>query len=104
MLPDHILQHPGTALNIRLARINNVLGKSTVGQCETVQAGTRSPWKILPAGYFDISVTPGMSGGPVLDLKCGVVGVLHGHGCEAAVYTSASPAEEPTPWASATRW
>jgi hypothetical protein len=101
MLPDHIPELPGTALNIRLARIINVLGRSTVGTCETVQMGARSPWNILPKGYFDISVVPGMSGGPVVDLKCGVVGVLHGYGCEAAAFTSASPTEEPNPFASA---
>ena len=94
-LQDHIPEHPDTALNLRLARINNVLGKSA-GRCETAQVGTRSPWSIVPAGYIDISIVPGMSGGPVLDMRCGVVGVLHGYGCDAAVYTSATPAEEPS--------
>ena len=52
MLPDHIPELPGTALNIRLARIINVLGRSTVGTCETVQMGARSPWNILPKGLL----------------------------------------------------
>jgi len=27
-----------------------------------------------------------MSGGPLLDLRCGVVGVLHGKGCESSIF------------------
>jgi len=27
-----------------------------------------------------------MSGGPLLDLRCGAVGVLHGKGCESSIF------------------
>ena len=33
------------------------------------------------------AVTRGMSGGPLLDLRRGVVGVLHGKGCESSIFT-----------------
>lgn len=93
-LPYHLRsEEPGIALNLRRARISNVAGKTANGSCETAQVGERSPWFISPAGYIDVPLVRGMSGGPLLDMQCGVVGVIHGYGCDATVFTSLAPAD-----------
>ena len=43
-------------------------------------------WRVRATGFVDGLVTRGMSGGPLLDLRCGVVGVLHGTGCESSIF------------------
>ena len=42
--------------------------------------------RVRATGFVDGLVTRGMSGGPLLDLRCGVVGVLHGKGCESSIF------------------
>ena len=43
-------------------------------------------WHVRATGFVDGLVTRGMSGGPLLDLRRGAVGVLHGKGCESSIF------------------
>lgn len=43
-------------------------------------------WPVHPLGFVDRPVTKGMSGGAVLDLNCGVIGVAHGRSCNAGIF------------------
>ena len=51
-------------------------------------------WTIAPTGVFDMVVARGMSGGPLLDLHCGVVGVIHGRACESSFFVGLGPVDE----------
>ena len=94
---------PDTALNFRFARITNVAGRrnsnaSLPGSCELAQPGDETPsgtpWLIRPTGVFDMAVARGMSGGPLLDLRCGVVGVIHGRACESSLFLGLGPVDD----------
>jgi len=90
-LPDQAV-----ALNVDFAHISGVAGPLVDGTgsvCVTsgVPIGVSSGFSlpgVRPLGFVDRRVTYGMSGGPVLDLACGVVGIAHGRSCAAGAFTS----------------
>lgn len=92
---------PDTALNFRFAhhkRRRANLNASLPGSCELAQPGDETPsgtpWLIRPTGVFDMAVARGMSGGPLLDLRCGVVGVIHGRACESSLFLGLGPVDD----------
>ena len=80
------------ALNVDFAHIVGVVGpaidgsgalcKSSGASCADCSAGAP------PLGYVDRRITPGMSGGPVLDMACGIVGIACGRSCAAGAFAS----------------
>ena len=48
-------------------------------------------WRVSPTGFVDRRVSPGMSGGAVVDLECNVLGIAHGRSCAAGVFASLDP-------------
>jgi len=98
--PFFLDAQPDTALNFRFAHITNVAGRrnanwSSPGSCELAQSsGNGAPWLIRPTGMFDMAVARGMSGGPLLDLSCGVIGVIHGRACEASLFLGLGPVDD----------
>ena len=78
---------PSISLKLTVAHLSNVAGYYNNVTCDTLQASPSSVvWPVEPTGFIDGLITRGMSGGPLLDLRCGVVGVLHGKGCESSIY------------------
>jgi len=79
---------PAISLKLTFARIANVAGYWNNVTCDVLQSSPATPvqWRVNAAGFVDGLVTRGMSGGPLLDLRCGVVGVLHGKGCESSIF------------------
>jgi hypothetical protein len=80
------------ALNVDFAHIAGVVGPgidASGALCKSssasrVDCGEGAP----PLGYVDRRVTPGMSGGPVLDMACGIVGIACGRSCAAGAFAS----------------
>lgn len=78
-MTSHHLSGQAKALNIDFARIVSVAGpleNSDGSVC--VSSPDDVKWPVHPSGFVDRRVTAGLSGGPVLDLQCGVVGIAHG--------------------------
>ena len=87
--PQFSLQlDPLITVKLTFSRISNVAGHWNNETCDVAHTGPamRPAWYIEPGGYFDGIVTRGMSGGPVLNLRCFVVGITHGKGCESSVF------------------
>jgi hypothetical protein len=93
--PSHHLSGLAMALNIDFARIVSVAGplKNPDGSV-CVSSPDLVEWTVKPLGFVDRRVTAGLSGGPVLDLQCGVVGIAHGRSCDAGVFMSLAPIDE----------
>jgi hypothetical protein len=87
---------PTFALNVDFARIVNIAGPLRKRQDGTacVSSANDTVWPVIPSGFVDHRVTEGMSGGPILDLKCGVVGIAHGRTCNAGVVMSLSVVDQ----------
>jgi tetrahydromethanopterin S-methyltransferase subunit G len=87
---------PTFALNVDFARIVNIAGPLRKRQDGTacVSSANDTVWPVIPSGFVDHRVTEGMSGGPILDLKCGVVGIAHGRTCNAGVFMSLSVVDQ----------
>ena len=75
------------ALNVDFARIASVAGpaSSNGSACSSTDPAM---WQIYPSGFVDRRIPSGMSGCPVLDLQCGVVGIAHGRSCDGGVFMS----------------
>ena len=76
------------ALNVDFSRIVSVAGpphKLKDGSL-CVSSPSEDVWDVNPSGFVERQVREGMSGGPILDLKCGVVGISHGRSCNAGAY------------------
>ena len=85
---------PTVALNLRYSHISNVAGRwNGEGQCDDTQGRHPSAWRVNPAGFLGVVVAKGVSGGPVLDMHCRVLGVIHGHACETSVFVSLTPVD-----------
>jgi len=82
------------ALNVDFVRTVGVSGpplKPDGAACTAEEAAAQ--WPVTPLGYVDRRVTPGMSGGAVLDKECGVVGIAHGRSCGAGVFVALAPVD-----------
>jgi len=80
------------ALNVNFARTVGVAGPGVDdGICTSSDEDGRASAK--PLGFLDHRVTPGMSGGPILDMECGVVGIANGRSCGAGTYVSLAPVD-----------
>ena len=80
-----------TALNLRYASTTDVVGpaaNASSGVCVT--SGLEASTLKRPAGFIDDVIFEGMSGGPVLDMRCRCLGIAHGHACKAAVFANLS--------------
>ena len=82
----HFLGVP-IALNVDFARIASVAGPAS-SNGSTCSSADSAMWPIFPSGFVDRRIPPGMSGCPVLDLQCGVVGIAHGRTCDGGVFMS----------------
>ena len=93
--PSHHLYGLPMALNVDFARIVSVAGplKNSDGSV-CVSSPDFVEWVVSPSGFVDRRVTAGLSGGPVLDLQCGVVGIANGRSCDAGVFMSLAPIDE----------
>ena len=71
---------PNTALYIRHADTSNIAGPGLRTKAGSVHSSGTGEYSRLqsPAGFVDMPIYQGMSGGPVLDMRCHVVGVGHG--------------------------
>jgi hypothetical protein len=85
--PYHI-RGASVAVNVLPAHATNVAGPPLKrGSC--TPAATELPeldWRVEPAGFFDLVVELGMSGGPLLDARGGVRGIIHGRACHTSVF------------------
>ena len=80
--------YPLISVKLTFSRVSNAAGHWNNESCDVAHTGpaTRPPWTIEPGGFFDGLVTRGMSGGPVINLRCGVIGITHGKGCESSIF------------------
>ena len=80
------------ALNVDFAHIVGVVGPAIDGSGALCKSSGASRADCSagapPLGYVDRRVTPGMSGGPVLDMACGIVGIACGRSCAAGAFAS----------------
>lgn len=76
------------ALNVDFARIASVAGPASSNGVACSSSADSATWKIFPSGFVDRRIPSGMSGCPVLDLQCGVVGIAHGRSCDGGVFMS----------------
>ena len=80
------------ALNVDFAHIVGVVGPAIDGSGALCKSSGASRADCSagapPLGYVDHRVTPGMSGGPVLDMACGIVGIACGRSCAAGAFAS----------------
>ena len=76
------------ALNVDFSRIVSIAGPPHKLKDGSVCVSSPGEvlWSVNPSGFVDRQVTEGMSGGPILDLKCGVVGISHGRSCNAGAF------------------
>jgi hypothetical protein len=81
---------PLTAMKLTFAHVSNIAGIWNNISCDAAHTGpaTTKPWPVKPGGFFNGLVTRGMSGGPLVNLKCEVIGIIHGKGCESSVFAS----------------
>jgi len=81
------------ALNVDHARVVPVAGLATDAHGRACSSSDErdAAWTLEPEGYVDRRVTPGMSGGAVVDLECNVFGIAHGRSCAAGVFASLEP-------------
>lgn len=88
--PYHVSGESGAAVNVPIARSANVAGPVPQGgSCKPVSnASPTVKWPVTPEGFFDTLVEPGMSGGPLLDARGGVLGIIHGNACRSTAYIS----------------
>jgi hypothetical protein len=87
---------PGSdiALHVDFARIVSVAGPRTKRDGSVcVSSAAPIHWPVKTQIYASRRVTPGQSGGPLLDLQCGVVGISHGQSCDAGVFVSLAPVD-----------
>ena len=87
--PMYSLPHDSrTTIKLTFARVSNTAGHWNNESCDVAHTGsaTRPTWSIEPGGFFDGLVTRGMSGGPLLNLRCIVIGIIHGKGCESSIF------------------
>ena len=91
----HLPTTPHVALNIRFSKLGNVAGKGLINGSCVVPASDKDTeaWPVTPAGFMDEAIVEGMSGGPLLDMQCGVLGVIHGTTCGASVYINLATAD-----------
>ena len=86
---SHHLSGLSYALNVDFGRIVSVAGPmANPDGSVCVSSPDLVDWTVVPSGYVDRRVTAGLSGGPVLDLQCGVVGIAHGRTCDGGVFMS----------------
>jgi hypothetical protein len=89
------LQGLFVALNVDFARTVSVVGPShdSAGvKCSSdADAGFTH---VRPVGFVNLRVTPGMSGGAVIDFSCRVMGVSHGRSCSAGAYVSLASVDD----------
>jgi hypothetical protein len=89
---DYHVREKKIALNVNFAHTVGVAGPGIDnGTCTSSDEDGRSSAK--PLGFLDHRVTPGMSGGPILDMECGVVGIANGRTCGAGTYVSLAPVD-----------
>ena len=89
----HHLSGQRFALNVDHARVVPVAGPSSDAHglpCSSSDEPDEH-WDFDPEGFFDHRVTPGMSGGAVVDLECNVLGVAQGRSCAAGIFASLDP-------------
>ena len=89
----HHLSGEHVALNVDHARVVPVAGPSEDSQglpC-TSSDEPDAHWDVHPEGFVDRRVTPGMSGGAVVDLECNVLGVAQGRSCDGGIFVSLDP-------------
>ena len=79
---------PSFALNVDFSRIVSIAGPPHKLQDGSVcvSSADEMTWPVHPSGFVDRRVTQGLSGGPILDLTCGVIGIAHGRSCNAGVF------------------
>jgi hypothetical protein len=67
--------HEGIALSVRLSRVGTTLGSGPAVHSTFRSRTDHRGFSV--AGVVEQPTSPGMSGGPVLDKDCGVLGVNH---------------------------
>ena len=89
---SHHLHGSKIALNVDFSQLIPVAGpmRDALGRACTSGTDERS-WNLLPQGYVNRRVTGGLSGGPVVDLNCFVIGIAHGRSCGGGVFSSLDP-------------
>ena len=85
-----------TTIKLTFAHVSNTAGHWNNESCDVAHTGsaTRPTWSIEPGGFFDGLVTRGMSGGPLLSLRCVVIGIIHGKGCESSIFARLDAVDE----------
>jgi chaperonin cofactor prefoldin len=87
---------PFLALNVDFSRIVSIAGPRFKLQDGSVCVSSDDEmiWPVHPSGFVDSRVAHGISGGPILDLKCGVIGIALGRTCSRGSYTNLSGVDE----------
>jgi hypothetical protein len=87
---------PFLALNVDFSRIVSIAGPPHKLQDGSVCVSSDDEmiWPVHPSGFVDSRVAHGISGGPILDLKCGVIGIALGRTCSRGSYTNLSGVDE----------
>lgn len=96
---SHRITSSQYALVTLLARVGNAAG--SLSECAAAGAESKatascnstrrsSPLQRGVAGFLDRAVAHGMSGGPVLDMQCRVVGITSAHTCGAGIFVGLS--------------
>jgi hypothetical protein len=87
---------PSFALNVDFSRIVSIAGPRFKLQDGSVCVSSDDEmiWPVHPSGFVDSRVAHGISGGPILDLKCGVIGIALGRTCSRGSYTNLSGVDE----------
>ena len=96
-LTSRHLPGEAVALNVDFAHVVGVAGPSIDANgelCVSSGADDAEFSGARPAGFVDRRVTPGLSGGPVLDLQCGVLGIAHGRSCGAGAFVGLGPVHD----------
>ena len=93
---SHHLPGLAYALNVDYTRIVSIAGPPYTNPDGSVCVSSPDTihWPVNPSGFVDRRVNAGLSGGPVLDLQCGVIGISHGRTCDAGVFMSLAPVNE----------
>ena len=96
-LTSRHLPGEAVALNVDFAHVVGVAGPSIDANgelCVSSGADDAEFSGARPAGFVDRRVSPGLSGGPVLDLQCGVLGIAHGRLCGAGAFVGLGPVHD----------
>ena len=79
------------AFSTMLARIGDAAGPSCGEGSTPLACGVGQPSLLVEAaGFVDRAVSTGMSGGPLLDMSCRVIGITSARGCYSGVFVNLS--------------